>query len=216
MRAVYLLSFLVLAGCSGPLSTLQPAGPISAEIARLWWVMLAGSFVITGLVVMLVLIAMGRARRTTARVWVQGMGLWFSVVILTLILGAGLWVGERILPRDDEATIVQAHAYQWGWRFTHTDAQGNSVESDDLLHISAGLPVDVLITSEDVIHSFWVPQLAGKMDAIPGRTNRARLIAAEPGTFAGLCAEFCGTGHAVMRFAVQTHAVWPPDLSEAP
>jgi len=67
------------------------------------------------------------------------------------------------------------------------------------------MPVDLVITSGDVIHSFWIPRLAGKMDAIPGRVNVLRVQADTPGPYAGECAEFCGTGHAGMRFEVVVH-----------
>ena len=113
----------------------------------------------------------------------------------------GVWVGERLLPRGD-AVVVEAHAYQWGWRFTHP----GGVETEAELHIPAGQPVEVVVSSADVIHAFWVPRLAGKIDAIPGRENRLRIEATEPGRYAGTCAEFCGLGHAVMRFAVVAHA----------
>ena len=212
-RRVFLLP-LLLAGCDGPLSTLAPSGAVASEIAWLWWAMLGGSAVITLFVLILLVAGFGQPRATHDQRWTHGLGLWFSLAVLSLVLGAGLVVGERILPRDDGAVSVQAHAFQWGWRFTHDGPDGAPVESIDKLHIPAGQPVDVLITSEDVIHSFWVPRLAGKLDAIPGRTNRLRLIADSPGTYAGLCAEFCGTGHARMRFDVQAHADWPPDLSE--
>ncbi|MGL4413010.1 cytochrome c oxidase subunit II [Roseinatronobacter monicus] len=212
--ALFLLATPLLAACDGPLSTLRPSGPIAADIAFLWWVMLAGAVLITVFVLVLLVLAFGAPRRVQARAWTHGLGLWFSLVILSAVLGAGLWVGERILPRDDGAVTVQAHAFQWGWEFTHTDADGQEVQTANLLHIPAGQPVDVLITSEDVIHSFWVPQLAGKMDAIPGRTNRTRIEANAPGAYEGLCAEFCGIGHARMRFSVQAHTDWPPDLSE--
>ncbi|MGY6695078.1 MAG: cytochrome c oxidase subunit II [Roseinatronobacter sp.] len=203
---------LLLMGCDGELSTLAPAGPVASDIAMLWWIMLAGSAAITLLMIVLIFLSLGRPRATSGKFWTHGMGLAFSLVILTSLLAVGLWVGERIVPRDDGAVTVQAHARQWGWTFTHQGPDGVAVETEDLLHIPAGQPVDVLITSEDVIHAFWVPQLAGKMDAIPGRTNRARLQADEPGQYEGLCAEFCGLGHARMRFSVQAHAVWPPDL----
>jgi cytochrome c oxidase subunit 2 len=214
MRKSLLLLPFALAGCDTGLSTLAPAGPVAGDIAWLWWVMLAGSTVITLLVVALLIVAFGKPRDTGSRFWTHGMGLWFSLTVLTALLAAGLWVGERIQPRDDQAVTVRAHAFQWGWAFSYEDEAGNVIETTDLLHIPAGLPVDVLITSEDVIHSFWVPRLAGKMDAIPGRTNRARLIADEPGEYDGLCAEFCGLHHAGMRFSVQAHAIWPPEQSE--
>ncbi|WP_296478828.1 cytochrome c oxidase subunit II [Roseinatronobacter sp.] len=211
--ALFSLAALMLAACDGPLSTLRPSGPIAADIAWLWWAMLVGAALITVFVLILLALAFGRPRHVRARFWTHGLGLWFSLAILSTVLSAGLWVGERILPRDDGAVTVQAHAFQWGWEFTHIDADAQEVQTSDVLHIPAGQPVDVLITSEDVIHSFWVPQLAGKMDAIPGRTNRTRIEADAPGTYEGLCAEFCGTGHARMRFSVQAHADWPPDRS---
>ncbi len=212
-RCIIVAAALLLTGCDGNLSTLTPAGPVASEIALLWWIMLAGSGAITILMIVLVSLSLGRPRATSVRFWTHGMGLAFSMVILTSLLAVGLWIGERILPRDDGAVAVQAHAWQWGWTFTHEGPDGVPVETDDMIHIPAVEPVDVLITSEDVIHAFWVPQLAGKMDAIPGRTNRARLQADEPGQYEGLCAEFCGIGHARMRFSVQAHATWPPDLT---
>ena len=214
MKRALALTPALLAGCSGPLSTLQPGGPVAGHIALLWWVMLLGAAGLTLMVVMLVALGFRGPREVQARVWTHGLGIWFSLVVLSGTLAVGLWVGERILPRDDGAVVVEAHAVQWSWHFTHEDAAGNRVGSVDVLHIPAGVPVDVLITSEDVIHSFWVPQLAGKMDAIPGRTNRARIIADAPGRYAGLCAEFCGLHHAGMRFDVQAHADWPPAPDE--
>jgi len=78
----------------------------------------------------------------------------------------------------------------------------------DVLHIPAGQPVDVLVTSSDVIHSFWSPRLAGKIDAVPGHENVVRLTADRPGTYRGVCAEFCGVGHTDMHFSVVAH---PPE-----
>ncbi|WP_209427362.1 cytochrome B [Pararhodobacter sp. SW119] len=218
MRALRDLSILggvlVLSGCAGPLSTLEPAGPIAAQIAWLWWAMLAGAALITLFVLGLLALGFGAPRNVTPTTWTHGLGLWFSLAILTTLLAGGLWVGERILPRDDDAIEVRAEAFQWGWRFVHSGPDGAEVTSDGVLHIPAGVPVDVLITSADVIHSFWVPQMAGKVDAIPGRVNRARILADRAGRYDGLCAEFCGVGHAGMRFVVVAHADWPPTLDE--
>ncbi|MCC5970574.1 MAG: cytochrome c oxidase subunit II [Pararhodobacter sp.] len=198
----------MLVGCDGPLSTLSPAGPIAAEIAWLWWAMLAGAALLTLMVGVLVAMSFGRPRDIPERRWTVTLGVWFSIAVLSVVLATGLWLGERILPRDDGAVTVHAHGFQWGWRFTQPGADGQPVETLDTLYIPAGQPVDVLVTSGDVIHAFWVPRLAGKIDAIPGRENRLRLQADMPGRFDGVCAEFCGLGHAVMRFAV---IAYPPD-----
>ncbi|WFE76582.1 cytochrome c oxidase subunit II [Roseinatronobacter sp. S2] len=191
----------MLAGCDGNVSALAPAGPAARDIAWLWWAFAGASFVLTVMVVVLVAMAFGAPRVVNERRWTFGLGLWFSLAILSVTLAAGIWVGERILPRDDGAMEIRAHAFQWGFAFTHPGPDG-PVETVDLLILPAGEPVDIVITSEDVIHSFWVPQLAGKMDAVPGHTNRLRLRADAAGRLGGLCAEFCGIGHTAMEFDV--------------
>ncbi|WP_415639363.1 cytochrome c oxidase subunit II, partial [Paracoccus nototheniae] len=107
-----------------------------------------------------------------------------------------------MLARDDGTPLVQAEAQQWGWRFVQPGPDGAPVETEGVLYVPAGQPFDVAITAQDVIHSFWVPQLGGKMDAIPGHRNLHRLTADRPGIYEGLCAEFCGLGHSAMRFTV--------------
>lgn len=174
---------------------------MARDIAWLWWAFAGASFLLTAMVVVLVAMAFGAARTVNERHWTFGLGVWFSVAVLSVTLAAGIWVGERILPRDDGAVEIRAHAIQWGFRFTHPGTEG-PVETLDLLILPAGQPVDMVITSEDVIHSFWVPRLAGKMDAVPGHTNRLRLQADAPGRLGGLCAEFCGIGHTAMEFEV--------------
>ncbi|MGY6645602.1 MAG: cytochrome c oxidase subunit II [Salinarimonas sp.] len=207
---------LGLAGCDGGLSALAPAGPVAADIAWLWWALFAGATFLTLFVLVLLALAFGPPRAVSERRWTHGLGLWFSLGVLTTVLGTGLWVGERILPREDDAIEVHAHAYQWGWRFTQPGPDG-PIETEGVLHIPAAQPVDVLVTTEDVIHAFWVPRLAGKIDAIPGRTNRLRLQADTPGTLSGTCAEFCGIGHAGMRFEVIVHEAdgWPASVALA-
>lgn len=192
---------MLLAGCGEDISALNPAGPVARDVAWLWWVFVGASALLTGMVVVLVAMAFGTPRKITETRWTIGMGLWFSLGILSVTLGVGLWVGERILPRDDGAIEIRAHAFQWGFQFTHPGPEG-AVETVDLLILPAGQPVDMVITSEDVIHSFWVPQLGGKRDAVPGHTNFLRLMADAPGRHGGLCAEFCGTGHSAMQFEV--------------
>ena len=118
-----------------------------------------------------------------------------------VLLGFALWAGERMIARNDGALQVQAEAHQWGWRFVQPGPAG-PVATEGVLYVPAGQPFDIVLTSRDVIHSFWVPQLGGKMDAIPGHRNIHRLQADAPGRHEGLCAEFCGLGHAAMRFEV--------------
>lgn len=193
-----------LAGCGGPLSTLDPAGPSSGVVAGLWWAMLIGAAVITALVWLLLALAWrGDATRAGGeRLWIWGLGVGFTMSVLVVLVAYGVWVGERILARDDGALRVAAHARQWGWEFTQPGPDGTPIVTQDVLYVPAGRPFDIEITSSDVIHSFWVPRLGGKMDAVPGRVNLARLQADAPEVLEGLCAEFCGVGHSVMRFSV--------------
>ncbi|RRH72820.1 cytochrome c oxidase subunit II [Falsigemmobacter faecalis] len=205
MRMVPLCAVALLAGCRGPLSTLEPNGPAAAVIALLWWAMLIGAGLITLLV--LALVWRGFARRADdgpgEGFWIRGMGLGFTLSILVLVVGAGIRTGERIQPHPDPGVLrVEAIARQWEWRFRQPGPGGALIETLGRLHIPAGRPVDVVIRSEDVIHAFWVPQLAGKMDAVPGRDNLLRIQADRPGVYQGRSAEFSGTGFAGMLFEV--------------
>ncbi|MEQ5795757.1 cytochrome c oxidase subunit II [Paracoccus sp. NFXS7] len=193
----------LLAACGGGHSTLSPAGPAARDIALLWWIMLAGSALICVLVFgLLVLAVRNNGARRSERTWIWGWGLGFSMSVLVVLLGFSLWLGEGMLARADNVPRVQAHAAQWEWRFDQPGPDGAIVQTRDTLYVPAGQDFDVVITAQDVIHSFWVPQLGGKMDAIPGHQNIHRLRADQPGTYEGLCAEFCGTGHSFMRFTV--------------
>lgn len=139
------------------------------------------------------------------RVWIVGLGLAFPVAVLAALLVYGLWVGERLLPRDaPDIARVHAEARQWSWTFAYDDVPGRTTEN--VLHIPAGRAVDVSITTADVIHSFWVPRLAGKLDAIPGHVNVLRLQADEPGSYLGISAEFSGPGYGRHVFTVVAHA----------
>ena len=165
--------------------------------------MLAGSGAILALVLALLVMAFRRPpAQAPERVWIVGLGLAFPLVTLALLLGYGLVVGERSLPREGrEVVAVSAEAARWRWRFGY----GGGRETEGVLHIPAGRPVDVAITTADVIHSFWVPRLAGKLDAIPGHVNVLRIEADAPGTYAGASAEFSGPGYAGHTFEVVAH-----------
>lgn len=200
---------MALAGCEGATSILDPAGPAARTIATLWWTMLIGATLIFALVIGLVRAAF-RPRRAPVdeaaqeRVWILGLGLGFTLSVLAGLLVYGLVVGERLLPRSEAGVVaVSAEARRWSWDFGYADRPG--LVSENVLHIPAGRPVDVSITSADVAHSFWVPRLAGKLDAIPGHVNVLRIEADRPGVYAGLTAEFNGERYTRHVFEVVAH-----------
>lgn len=146
-----------------------------------------------------------RTARGSERLWIAGLGLLFPIAILLSLLAYGLWIGERLLPREGPAVAkVQAEARRWSWTFSYEDA--SSLRTENVLHIPAGRPVDVAITTADVIHSFWVPRLAGKLDAVPGHVNILRLEADLPGTYLGVSSEFSGRGYDGHAFTVRAHS----------
>ena len=192
-----------LAGCDGALSTLDPAGPHAASIAGLWWWMFGGALLLATLVYVLLAMAFrrrGAERPVSRRLWIVGLGLVLPGVVLSTLLAAALQVGSGTLPRG-EALRIEAQASRWTWTFRYPDGQS----SQGILHLPAGRAVDLEISATDVIHSLWIPRLAGKLDAIPGRINVLRVIATEPGRLQGTCAEYCGPGHAGHGFEVVVH-----------
>jgi cytochrome c oxidase subunit 2 len=207
---------VVLSGCATPLSTLDPAGPYALNIATLWWVMFWGSTVLFVLVLSLLAVSLLRPQwiaRVKPMHWIIGGGLVLPVPILIGLLIAALILGERLLPLSgaEPPMRIEAQASQWQWNFVYPNVPG-AIETE-VLHLPAGEPVDIVVTAKDVIHSFWIPRLGGKIDAIPGRENTIRLEADRPGTFRGICAEYCGEGHETMGFVVEAHA--PEDYSRA-
>jgi cytochrome c oxidase subunit 2 len=205
LRGSVILVWGALSGCAGDFSTLEPAGPAAAHVARLWWVMFVGAMLILLGVVAVAVYSLKRERRgrrlAPGRVLV-GWGLVFPAVTLTALMAFAFLRGELLLARaDPEVTEIRATARQWFWTFDYP----GGLQSINALHVPAGLPFHVRVASEDVIHSFWIPRLGGKIDAIPGRENVIRLQADEPGVYRGMCAEYCGVGHAHMMFEVHAH-----------
>lgn len=173
--------------------------------------MLVGSIAIFSLVATLLIVAWRRPESTSAtnggneRTWILGLGIAFPAAVLIVLLGFGLWIGEQLLPRQGPLVVeVQGEARQWAWTFSYANAPGRTTEN--VLHIPAGRPVDVAITTRDVIHSFWVPRLAGKLDAIPGHVNVLRIEADRPGVYAGQSSEFSGPGYDGHAFEVVVHS----------
>jgi cytochrome c oxidase subunit 2 len=130
------------------------------------------------------------------------LGIVFPAVTLTLLLGYGVWLTRsQLVAADDRDTIrIEAIGEQWWWRITYSGADGTPIASANEIRVPVGLPVVFTLKSADVIHSFWVPSLGGKVDMIPGRTTQLRLTAERPGIYRGQCAEYCGGPHALMAF----------------
>lgn len=167
--------------------------------------MLAGAAILFALVLGIFLMVLSRpgwGSRVAAERWIVLGGLVLPAVVLTPLVAYALVTGERLLPRSvAEPLRIEAEARRWAWTFRYPG--GGATE--DVLHLPAGVPVDVVVTSKDVIHAFWIPRLSGKIDAIPGHANVLRIEADAPGTHEGLCNEFCGLDHSEMRFDVVVH-----------
>lgn len=215
------LSLVVAALTTGcldkPLSTLDPAGPAAAAIAQVWWVMLIGGTAILVLMIVLTLYAAMHSRRTDkapVRWLLVGGGLVLPLGVTLALLVYGINSGQSMLPLPTKEPVyrVEVRGHQWWWEVIYLDAPGGPRYSANELHIPANHLVDVHVTTEDVIHSFWAPRLGGKIDAIPGRTNVVRLRADEPGVYHGVCAEYCGAQHARMRLVIEAHE---PDALQA-
>lgn len=189
--------------------SLDPKGPAAETIADLWWLMLGLSVAV--FLVFAVALAVALTRRpkqgdgpaTQARLhrWIVGGGVLLPLVVVLVVFGATL-VAMRALPREataDDAMRIDVTGFQWRYEVSYPDA---GVQLTDELRLPVGRPVALHLRSEDVIHSFWVPELGGKLDMLPDGTNVLVLQADEPGEWGARCAEFCGLRHASMQLRV--------------
>lgn len=205
---------LALSACSGTQSALAPRGEQADRINTLFWVMTSGGALILVLVCVLAAIAIFGSRdwrqRLSGEHLISWLGIAFPVVVLSILLTYGFLVLRAGASPDGAGTSMRiaVSGEQWWWRVTYTDTDGNRVESANEIHLPLGQPVTLELTTADVIHSFWAPNLAGKLDMIPGRTNELTVTATEAGVTRGQCAEYCGGAHAFMAFHI---VVQPPD-----
>jgi cytochrome c oxidase subunit II len=190
---------------------LDPQGPVSEAMADLWWLMLGlGGAVFVAVVVVLGLGLFRRrpaAEQETGRERPERFGRWFVVggvvaplVILLIVFGATVRA-MRLIPTTapPEALVIEVVGHQFWWEVRYPDA---GVTVRDELHLPVGRRVNLQLTSADVIHSFWVPALAGKLDLLPDRSNTLVLEADQPGVHRSRCAEFCGLEHTTMVLTV--------------
>ncbi len=197
------VSCALLAACSGAQSALDPAGRGAERIAALFWWMVAGSAVIWLAVAALTVYAMQRPHRHSERAasrLIVGGGIVIPTLLLTGLLVAGLAMLPELLAKPDGALKISVSGEQYWWRVRYLLPGGEQIELANEIRIPVGVPVEIVLDSPDVIHAFWVPSIAGKVDMLPGRINRLTLEATRTGLFRGVCAEYCGTSHALMMF----------------
>ena len=203
---------MVTAGCHGQQSVFAPEGPAARTIASHGWFL----FAVCGIVYILVLATTGRAlfrQRQDADTGaaldrrlglaVTGAVAATTVTLVALVVSSVLSGRGLLSPSGAGAITIDVIGHQWWWEFQYRDVSpAEFVTSPNELHIPVGVPVVLKAQSRDVIHSFWVPNLHGKRDLIPGQVTHTWVQADRPGVFRGQCAEFCGTQHARMAFTV--------------
>jgi cytochrome c oxidase subunit 2 len=205
--AVATMLALAASGCSGIQSMLSPRGREAAEIHPLLVTAFLTAVAVLALVTALTALAVWGGARWRARLGreplVVGGGIVFPIAVLTGLLVYGLVVLQAGAGRSEGvAPTVTVVGKQWWWRVVYAAPDGGEVVSANELRVPVGQPVTVRLESADVIHSFWVPQLGGKLDMIPGRSNVLTIEASAPGPTRGQCAEYCGGAHALMAFYV--------------
>ncbi|MFC5038185.1 cytochrome c oxidase subunit II [Tianweitania sediminis] len=197
-----------LTGCAGMQSALDPAGHEAQELYLLFLGMCAGGAVVFISVVSLLIYAVHHQRRVHSDRVVARLILWgtvTTVAVLTVLLtfSLALWPGLRPVQAEGQPAIeitVTGHQFWWDVRYQTPDGQAVVVAANEV-RLPVGERVFLTLESADMIHSFWIPALAGKMDMVPGRSTHLSLLATRPGVFRGPCAEYCGTSHALMAFS---------------
>jgi cytochrome c oxidase subunit 2 len=195
-------------------STLDPQGPAAESAADLWWLMLALGAVVFLVVVTLLLVGLfrrppsappaGQAPKRFGR-WIIGGGVVAPAVVLVVVFVATVAAMRDVeITAPDDALVIEIVGHRWWWEVRYPEA---GVTTANEVHMPVGRQVAFELTSVDVIHSFWVPALGGKLDAMPDGVNTLVLQADEPGEHRSECAEFCGLQHAQMGLVVTAEPV---------
>ena len=201
-------------GIAASQSALHPAGPDAAIIAQLGWILfIGGGLVFIGVMVACAL-SLRQARPVRPKVWIVGAGVLLPLVVLGALLAFGIWrSAELSRPSSQHALKVAVVARMWWWEVRYTDpAGGEDIVLANEIRVPVGQPAYLGLSSGDVIHSFWVPALAGKVDMVPGRLHGMTLQADRAGVYRAQCAEYCGEQHARMALHVVAQ---PPEEFKA-
>jgi cytochrome c oxidase subunit 2 len=196
----------------GVQSALSPAGPQASAIAGVTWLFFGVCAVVYILVIAALVWAIFRRRTdaddspaTSTRLgWIVASAGSLTALTLVVLTVTSVAAGRGLTsPSGPGAITIDVIGHQWWWEFQYRDVSANEwVNSPNELHIPVGVPVAIKAMSRDVIHSFWVPNLHGKRDLIPGTVTHTWIQADKAGTYRGQCAEFCGHQHAHMAFQV--------------
>jgi cytochrome c oxidase subunit II len=208
-RAVPALS-LVCGGCGGWQSALDPGGPQSARLSGLIWQFAIISVVIWGLVMLALAGALLRRRaavedRAAGRrpALVVGAAVAASALVIIGLTLASYFATGGLAAGATDPLVIRVRGHQWWWEAEYPGQPANrEFTTANEIHIPIGRPIRVELEAEDVIHSFWAPNLAGKQDLIPGRDNAISFTVEKPGTYRQQCAEFCGLQHAHMAMLI--------------
>jgi cytochrome c oxidase subunit 2 len=219
--ALALVAMLCLSGCGGIQNSINPAGPQADSLSRLWWLM----FVVCSIVFVIVMIALLLALRhrtrepqfasapilepspqeETRRRNVVISAVTITAIILFVFLIVSYSAGRSLTAdlAQKNGLAIELTGHQWWWEVRYDDVDASNIfTTANEIHIPVGVPVIFTLKGADVIHSFWVPNLAGKKDLIPGKINTIWLQADKPGVYRGQCAEYCGLQHARMALWV--------------
>jgi cytochrome c oxidase subunit II len=199
---------------------LDPRGAQAESITFLYWVLFACAVVVLAIVVGALTYSGIKFRDRPGRVPQQFHGqntlelIWTVVPTLMVISFTALSWQRLDFINDvntNAAMTIRVDGRQWSWTFTYPDQQmfklkdGTTLQAGEQIDIPVGQKIKLELTAKDVIHSFWVPNLGGKKDAVPGHTTSLWIEATHPGTYKGQCTEFCGDGHADMLITVVAH-----------
>lgn len=202
---------IMLSGCGTSPSFLNPASSIAEHEAKLYnniliMALVVFVFVEIGLIWVLIRDRKQKGDNTLPKQIYGNTKLeitWTAIPVLVTVVLFAMTVQtmKSVAAPEAAAADINLHVigHRWWWEFDYTDL---GIKTANELHIPVGATVQLTLDSVDVIHSFWVPQLSGKTDVVPGQTNHMWLTADQTGKFLGQCAEFCGTEHAMMRINV--------------
>jgi cytochrome c oxidase subunit II len=229
-RALSALSLLLvglasvgLSGCATEFTpnALDPRGPAAAEIADLWWLMFWLAMAVFVAVMILLFVAIFKSLRrqndpkqeypdgddpkhfVTRPSFLLISGVLIPGIILFFLLIVSVRTGLAVIaPPPTDAMVIEVIGRMWWWEARYPE-QG--VVTANEIHVPVGEPIEFRLTSRDVIHSFWVPQIQGKKDMIDGKLHALPFEVSEPGVYMGICAEFCGIQHTHMLFRIIAH-----------